>query len=75
MSTIPNFESNEDDAPLDERGRIQWDALRRTQPEISRLDPAPAGNAGAGTGPTVPGSERVSASVGMTQWIRRQAGR
>lgn len=56
------------DALIDNRGRVNWESLRQTYPELFRRA-APTSNAGAGTQNTQP------ATGGMNEFIRRAAGR
>lgn len=53
---------------IDDKGRVNWDAVRAAFPELFRPR-VPPGNAGAGTGATPPGK------MDMNTYIRRMAGR
>lgn len=54
---------------LDNRGRVNWDALKQQYPELFQTRKPPAGNAGAGTGNQPP------AGKSMNDFIRTAAGR
>lgn len=53
---------------IDQRGRVNWDALRQQFPELFVKARPPQGNAGAGT-------DAPPKSTGMNAFIRRAAGR
>lgn len=57
------------DELIDRRGRVNFETLKRSYPELFGSVRVPAGNAGAGTG------KEASGSQSMNDFIRRAAGR